>query len=397
MEEKHTLREITSFTAPEAAHGDGFGWSVATDGRRVAVGAFAAAYGGSPRLDLSSVYLYRAQGEKEYRLEGRIDSADDRSASTRMIVLGGQIVLAGDQVVLGSDSLVQSVDATFGCAYVYRRVDDAWLFRGKLLQPGRKGEQRFGWSVAQAGERVLVGAPALPEKGFAFLFDLESKGLVAAFGLDDDTNPRGAALGSAVALQDEWAFAGAPLANSGEVKSAGTVTVYRSGESRWETAQVLSPPEPVPMLQFGRRVAVSGDRLLVGAPGFPFAEGNDPTPPGRAYVYARSASDSWELEATIQPETGGTGGGFALDLALDGDVAAIRGFTTHDVHVYRRGSDGWTCVAVLDDLGLPVTSGNVLDFHPTLVALGGGRLVVGVPGTIGAENGPGRVHVFAVD
>ena len=84
-------------------------------------------------------------------------------------------------------------------------------------------------------------------------------------------------------------------------------------------ASTVLAPAGVAGDAFGRRVAASGNRMIVGANGVDRAGVSDV---GAAYIYRREAG-AWTHEATLQPEATTAPLYFGWSVALDGDTAVV--------------------------------------------------------------------------
>lgn len=124
---------------------------------------------------------------------------------------------------------------------------------------------------------------------------------------------------------------------------AGSALVYRRNGTTWTLAAELRSPSPTRGERFGRAVAVSGDRILVGAQGgHPGADNSPQDTVGAGYVFAY-ANGAWNWEATLlDPFDPEAGDHFGNAVALEGDYAVIG----------ARGDDANTN-------GLPDNSGSV--------------------------------------
>lgn len=96
--------------------------------------------------------------------------------------------------------------------------------------------------------------------------------------------------GYAVAVSDRYLVIGSPGDTLGGVTEVGTIYVFErvNGTSPWKFIQRIAPPNqttPPAKERFGRSVAVSGDLILVGAPGIKGSNGT-----GRAVLYGRNRS-----------------------------------------------------------------------------------------------------------
>lgn len=153
-------------------------------------------------------------------------------------------------------------------------------------------------------------------------------------------------LGFSVDLDGDTLIAGAfsdeiEVMGQGTLSNAGSVYVYRFDGQTWEFQQRLIAPDAQNGAFFGFDVAVSGDRLIVGAPlqdSPPPGGGSLLTDQGAAYVYRRIAN-MWMLEQTITPQQPMSAfAQFGWSVAIDGDTLAIAapefGEGIADVHVH---------------------------------------------------------------
>jgi len=230
--------------------GDWFGYSVAPVGNNFVVGAQYADAGGA-------AYLF--------------DGAPGAGDWLRTIQKPGHV--AGDRfgtsvAGLGNNVLVGAVgDATSGT-----KAGAAYLFdssNGNLMQtflppPGTAElNEFFGFRVAGAGNKVIVGAPykdaGATDAGAAYVFDASTGAL-----LDTILNPTPAAnevFGYSVAANGNYFLIGARLDMVGGI-AAGAVYLYDASGT-----QLLRIPNPNPHNGdvFGESVAFLGNNILVGA------------------------------------------------------------------------------------------------------------------------------------
>lgn len=168
--------------------------------------------------------------------------------------------------------------------------------------------------------------------------------------------------GEAVAAGGGWLAVGSPGEGHGDVPM-GRVLLYRENAGAFELHQVLTlrdqrrpchareltgPAYSCFGALFGRALALDGDRLLVGAPGYDRS--------GQAFVFRYDPiGATWEEEEDLTrliPFPGPQlGDGFGFAVALDGDVAVV-GAPNEDsftgfAYVFERTSLGWGLSAVL--------------------------------------------------
>jgi cysteine-rich repeat protein len=162
----------------------------------------------------------------------------------------------------------------------------------------------------------------------------------------------------------------------------------------------IDGPQEALYQDFGGRLALDGDRMLVGAPSNDQVASNV----GAAYIYLRSENGLWERETTLFPSSTNNNMRFGASVALFGDVAVVGApgtsplsdFNTGSVFVYRRGALGWTLTQQL------VTSdGPYSTEFGAAVAVTADNVVVGASQGLGGSRGTvrnaGSAHVFRLN
>ena len=142
--------EQAKLTASDAAADDLFGSSVAVSGDTAVVGASATTP--SPALNAGSAYVFVRSGgawTQQAKLTASDAAADDK--------FGYTVAVAGDTAVVGaaSDDTLAGTEA--GSAYVFVRSGGAWTQQAKLTASDAAAFDHFGWSVAVAGDTAVVG------------------------------------------------------------------------------------------------------------------------------------------------------------------------------------------------------------------------------------------------
>jgi len=166
--------------------------------------------------------------------------------------------------------------------------------------------------------------------------------VVASDGLAGD------GFGAQVDVSGDVAIVAARLTDAGGTDS-GSVYIFRQVGSEWTQEQRLAPLDPGSGDQFGVRVAIDGDRALIGS----YREDSAGTDAGAAYIF-RFTGSNWVQEAKIIPAGTKAGDQVGLGVAIQGDTAVITGWL-HDtprtdagaVYVYRRTDNTWSLEAKL--------------------------------------------------
>jgi hypothetical protein len=136
---------------------------------------------------------------------------------------------------------------------------------------------------------------------------------------------------------------------------------------------------------FGASLALSGSRLVVGAPG----HGST----GAAYVFVRSHG-VWSEEAELTASDGAANDSFGASVALSGSLAAVGAPRTNTddtgtAYVFVRDGTSWS-----QEAELTASDAVANEFFGTSVAISGSTAIVGGPSGGTQASPPGKAYVF---
>ncbi len=114
---------------------------------------------------------------------------------------------------------------------------------------------------------------------------------------------------------------------------AGAVYVYRRKGTSWIQEAYLKAPNPDALDYFGTSVAISGDTIVVGAPGessnqntvtngSTASSNNSATNSGAAYVFKRTGS-TWAMEAYLEAANADANDAFGSSVAISNDTVVV--------------------------------------------------------------------------
>jgi hypothetical protein len=308
---------IATLNNPGPATGDVFGSSVAISGTRVVVGAPGDDTGA---LDAGSAYVYDLSSGTPTVPVATLNNSGPPAAD----LFGSSVGISGTLVVVGAP-FDDTVGTNEGSAYVYdlsRATPTVAVATLNKPNPGGNGE--FGSSVAISGTRMVVGAPyddtGATDSGSAYVYDLNSQ--TPAVPVATLSNPGPAAsdfFGSSVAISGTRVAVGTPSDDTGAF-GAGSAYVYGLS-SGTPTVPVATLNNPGPSLQdqFGVSVAISGTRVVVGAP----FDDTGATDAGSAYVYELSSGTPTVPVATLNNPGPAVNDQFGLSVAISGTRVVV--------------------------------------------------------------------------
>lgn len=206
--------------------------------------------------------------------------------------------------------------------------------------------------------------------------------------------------GAAVALQGTTLAVGAPFADIGGVSGMGAVYVFELVGGLWTQVQKLTASDGTEFDLFGAAVAISGDRMVIGAEEANIGANNAQ---GAAYVFERTAGVWTEVHKLAEPTTIQNVAEYGNNVDIDGDWivigAAQAGSAAHGrAFVYRRDEGGpgaWGQVAELEDdiFDTNASFGSSVDIEGDLLVVGA-LMLDKVAGTYENEGG---AYVFRRD
>jgi hypothetical protein len=251
--------------------------------------------------------------------------------------------------------------------------------KSKVLSPSPAGQRLTygGWAVATDGTRIVTGAinAHITEsfEGIVHVFTAESGALEIA--LNNPTPAGFDSFGKAVAISADRVVVGVPDDDTGAT-NAGSVYVFDLSRANPKVPfAVISNPTPVAEGHFGGAIAIEGARLFVGAPG---AKSGTSVRAGIVYEYDLSQPGPIFPRGIFDNPSPAMDEYFGTSLALNGSQLAV-GAPGALVNISTRGS------AYVYDLSVSSTAPVAQVDYPRsgadqfgcAVALAGQKLAVG--------------------
>ena len=164
-------------TASDGAADDQFGYSVAVGDSKIVVGVYGDDDNGS---DSGSVYVYDLDGSNEVKITASDGAADDRF---------GQSVAVSDSKIVVGVYYDDDNGSDSGSVYVY---DLDGSNEVKITASDGAANDRFGYSVAVAGSKIIVGASHDDDNGndsgSVYVYDLDGSNEVKITASDGVAN-----------------------------------------------------------------------------------------------------------------------------------------------------------------------------------------------------------------
>ena len=293
--------------------------------------------------------------------------------------LGFSVAIGGQFAVLGAPK-DDGRGANAGAAFVFKRDGFDWVEHSKLTASDADPFDLFGSAVSISGDYIVVGAPAdddrAPNAGAVYVFKRTGSGwtqeakLTTADAAEDDE------FGLSVAIDGRVLVAGARSDDAGT--SSGAAYVYQRNGTSWQAGPKLTANDASGGDQFGLAVAISGDRIIIGA------RHNDDagTDSGSVYVF-QGSQGSWTQQAKLAAGDASPGDEFGVSVAIDGNYLVVGARLAAQnaeanagaAYVFRKVDLSWTQEARLQagNAGRNDQFGNAVAIHGATVVVGAWR------------------------
>ncbi len=353
--------QVTTLT-PSGANPGRFGQSVAVSGSTLVIGA---PTDSSNVLNGGRVSIYTRTGE-QWSLQAELTGPQNLAHE----YFGTTVAIDGDTLVVSSLDPTQYANGYLAKLSIFTRSQGAWKPQQHLTTGLYPESDRLTRAFALKGDTLAVssytsqsifiyqrnGTVWVKRATLPFLSRIDSSGYSPALSLTSTT--------LAATMQNER-----------------VTMVYERTSQGWKAPQLLNVPGDAANLQFDDSIALNGDRLVVG--------GRDTTTfTGVIYVYSRTAG-IWAYQSVIR-SPGSENGSFGDALALSGDRLLVGApdypFGNNDgtsdgtsgaAFLYTYTNNAWQSTAFLGVARLDMSQ------FGQSVALDADRLYVGAPATYG--------------
>jgi ketosteroid isomerase-like protein len=247
---------------------------------------------------------------------------------------GRSLSLSGDRAIIGArrTDFFGTTDA--GAAYIYEQdANGNWQEITQLRASNGGAEDSFGYDVAVSGDYAIVGAhledgpsDLTPGVGAAYVFERQSDGTWKEVELLRGSNSEESdSFGRSVAISGERAVVGAVSDEDPSTSSSDTGAAYifeRQSDGSWMEVSILYASNAGQRDQFGHDVSLSQNQIIVGAmtdDGERDNLGNS----GAAYVFERKSDGTWQETALVRHPNPDQGDEFGWSVALEDGKALV--------------------------------------------------------------------------
>ena len=258
---RNTWKEQAKLVPADGAKDDKFGWAVSIDRNIAAIGAPSDDDAGSGS---GSAYVYTFDGKQWKQRAKLVPEELDKSAA-----LGTSVVVQKNTVIAGAPKQTHSGVRFTGAAFIFRRDGERWVEHTKLIADDAAKSDGFGTSLAMSGDTVVVGAPLVDtdrgkDTGAAYVFVRDGDGWKQQAKLSSSDAKKADQFGFSVAIAGNSVIVGAKTRDESEPGSGAAYSFVRS-DGVWQQKQKVVPDDPGQKINFGAWVALSGNTVIVSA------------------------------------------------------------------------------------------------------------------------------------
>ena len=303
---------------------------------------------------------------------------------------GNSVSISGDRMVVGS-YMDDDMGANSGSAYVYEWNGANWILVVKLTASDGAANDYFGYSVAVFGNRVVVGAyQRTSGNGKVYVFEWDGSHWIQAAKLTASDGATSDYFGNSVSISGDRMVVGSYM-DDDMGNNSGSAYVFEWTGTNWTETAKLTASDGAASDYFGYSLAVSGDRIVVGA----YYDDDMGANSGSAYVFEWNGTN-WTETAKLTASDGAAGDFFGSSVVASGDRIVVcassadaKGADSGAAYVYERNGMTWT-----ESAKLTASDGAASDRFGTSVSVSGNRIVVGAPYADAKGSDSGAAYVY---
>jgi len=321
---------------------------------------------------------------------------------------GRSVAVSNTRIVVGAP-LEDTTDIDAGSVYIFD-IDGNEIAKIQAFDPPGTSDAEvgdlFGYSVAVSNTRIVVGAPyedtTDTDAGSVYIFDIDGNQIAKIQAFDPPgTNDAqaGDLFGRSVAVSDTRIVVGAPFEDTNG-SYAGSAYIFDIDGNGIAKIQAFDPPGTSDAEEndnFGSSVAVSDTRIVVGA----YGEDTTASSAGAAYIFDIDGNGIAKIQAFDPPGTSDAEASdlFGYSVAVS-DTRIVVGAYGEDTNGSYAGSayifdidgNGIAKIQAFDPPGTNDAEAN--DYFSNSVSVSDTRIVVGANGK---STRTGAAYIFDID
>ncbi len=308
----------TKITVPDEWDRNRFGNSVAISGDYVIVGA--------KKTDTydsaGSAFIFRRTGINTWDSGTKIVSPNPGGWDG----FGVSVSISGDYAIVGAASYTTGRFSGNGTAYIFRRTGENAWDSVVQIKPDISSfwVDNFGRSVAISGDYAIVGDPGNnkggSDAGAVFIFKRtgenmwDSGTMIMAYDAEEYNK-----FGGSVAIDGDYAIVGDNSSINGETRAGAAYIFRRTGENAWDSGTKITASDADSWDFFGNSVSISGDYAVVGAS----SDDEGESAAGAAYIFKRFGTNTWDSGTKVMASDARRDAYLGRSVAVSGEYVIV--------------------------------------------------------------------------
>lgn len=385
-----TFSNVAKVIAADGQNQDFFGNAIAVDGNIIVVGASG---NDSNKIGAGAAYIFERKLSK-WQLSKKLIVSDGAANDH----FGVSVAVNGDTVVVGANgSNVKGTDS--GAIYVFNRNEggiDNWGQVAKLSANDGDINEFFGYAVAIGDSTLAVGAPLDSDKGLlsgsVYIFENLQGNWQQAQKLNAADASVADSFGISLAISQNVLTVGA-WGDDDNGDNSGSAYVFENQQGIWQQVKKLLASDGKANDSFGYSVDIYKDTVVVGSWGNDNQNGEDS---GSVYIFERESN--WGQVGKLTVETG-TAAAFGVSVAISGNKLVVgasgddaNGSYSGSAYVFARpkgASKNWQQIKKIS-----AKDGSYRDFFSDPVAISGSTIIAGASVDDDRGQDSGSIYVY---
>jgi hypothetical protein len=346
------VQKITSDTGLSSRNPyDGLGSSIHCDGTTLVVGATGHVYDSNQRnfkTNAGAVYIWNWDGYNWIFKQKITPVENQRNAADRF---GLRVAVDGTKMVVSSTAHQTNSAGTnalinAGAVWIFEYENNTWVQKQKITPTGtnaRITNDYFGDIIKLQGDKLVVGvkeqdydangANLLAGSGTVFVYERNISGVWEQTArICAPTRNAGDNFGCSIDVLDDVLIIGGlnhstDMDDKNTLSQAGAAWLYKKIDGLWTYQQKITGwgHDRNASDRIGGAVSISGNLLLVGAPGHSYNAGGRNWIDRAGAVYAYVWDSGWQFRQKITPTDAQrqTLGRFGFSVSIDGNIMVV--------------------------------------------------------------------------
>jgi hypothetical protein len=164
-----------------------------------------------------------------------------------------------------------------GVIYIYKKSNSEWKFYDTLVTSDLNEFDRLA-SVTLSGDNLFITAVSkevngIQQVGAVYYFESENNKWIEKQKIVPDTAELQLNFGFRISISNDYLIVGAPGSNE-FASRAGKVFLYKKYNKEYKLYQTFIPRNPQPYQRFGSELIITTDFILIGSPNYSTASGD---------------------------------------------------------------------------------------------------------------------------